>query len=62
MMDPEINTDDFLLEGLELALGTDSAPADQALDPLRRIERVYEGVKGAFFLWLIVASILVILS
>ncbi len=62
LMDPEVNTDDLLLEGLELALGSDGASGDQALDPLKRIERVYEGVKGAFFLWLIVASILVILS
>ena len=62
LMDPEVNTDDLLLEGLELALGSEGASGDQALDPLKRIERVYEGVKGAFFLWLIVASILVILS
>ncbi len=63
MMDPEINTDDLLLEGLELALDVESQPGESnAPDPLKRIERVYDGVKGAFFLWLISVSVLVILS
>jgi AmpE protein len=62
LMDPEINTDDLLLEGLELALDVDDQNADaEYVDPLMRMERVYDGVKGAFFLWLVATSILTIL-
>jgi len=62
LMDPEINTDDLLLEGLELALDVDNPNTDlDYVDPLKRMERVYDGVKGAFFLWLVAASIVAIL-
>jgi AmpE protein len=64
LMDPEINTDELLLEGLESALDVarDSTEESQPLLPLRRVERVYDGIKGSFFLWLITVSVLVILS
>ena len=58
-----VRPDDLLLEGLELALDVDDQNADlEYVDPLKRIERVYDGVKGAFFLWLVATSILTILA
>jgi AmpE protein len=55
-MDPEVETDALLLEGLEAAFG------EEGLDePASAVQRVTQGLKRALVVWLIIISLLAML-